>query len=239
MAYGLLLGKHAKYYAPLRNLELVALEYYDVGAPDIGAQLTNIVASNPDVVVVFAIEQTCCLAMKQLRERGMDKPIVGNGPIVATTLQEAFKGVFSIPPYTYCPAGNCNAWDLLPKEHPVVKVARPVATIYEKRYGEKYLGPLDPVIVLQNAVERALSADPTLLDKDVQTVRKALRDKLETTKNVVSDGGTYTMTPEDHNGYHRGSHVAVVHWENGKMLYDEQLTKAIKPLPLPPAEHYK
>ena len=118
-------------------------------------------------------------------------------------------------------------------------MARPVATIYEKRYGEKYLGPLDPVIVLQNAVERALSADPTLLDKDVQTVRKALRDKLETTKNVVSDGGTYTMTPEDHNGYHRGSHVAVVHWENGKMLYDEQLTKAIKPLPLPPAEHYK
>ena len=90
---GLLLGKHAKYYAPLRNLELVALEYYDVGASDIGAQLTNIMASNPDVFVVFGIEQTCCLAMKQLRERGMDKPIVGNGPIVATTLQEAFKGV--------------------------------------------------------------------------------------------------------------------------------------------------
>jgi branched-chain amino acid transport system substrate-binding protein len=244
IAYGKLMGKLAEYYAPMRGLEVVASEKYDFGKPDVGAQLSNIIAGKPDVLEVHMVEATGALAVKQLRERGVDAPISSNGSAATPSVEKAFKDVFSISPFLYCPVSKADIWRMLPKDSVEYKILEPIASAYETKYPtEKYgvvaqLGT-DGLTVFRDAAERALAADPNLLDKDLPLIRSALRDKMETIKNLNTGAGLYTMSPTNHNGVHPYSHWEVIHWENGKIVWDKDMHDKIKYFPPPPKSLYE
>jgi branched-chain amino acid transport system substrate-binding protein len=242
-AYGKLMGKLCEYYAPVLGFELVASEKYDHGNPDVGAQISNIIATKPDLVLLNMVEATGALALKQMRERGMNMPFMTNGSISAATLEKAFaKDVYSIPPYIYSGASRADVWSHFPKDSPDYKIMAPIAEAYEKQYGQYGVLPqlgMDSLFVLRDSVERALAEDPKLFDRDLPAVRTALRNQIEKTKNFVAGGGTYTMTADNHNGVHVGSHWAVVHWENGKRVADMELMKKVKLQERPPASFYE
>jgi branched-chain amino acid transport system substrate-binding protein len=244
VAYGKLMGRLAEYYAPMRQFEVVASEKYDFGNPDVGAQLSNIIAGKPDVLEVHMVEATGALAVKQLRERGVATPISSNGSAATASVEKAFKEVFSIAPYLYCPVSKADIWRMLPKDSVEYRILAPIASAYEAKYPtEKYgvvaqLGT-DALTVFRDAAERALAADPDLLDKDLQTIRNAFRDKIETTKNLNTGAGMYTMSPTNHNGVHPYSHWEVIHWENGKIVWDKDMHDKIKYFPPPPKSFYE
>jgi len=57
--------------------EIVATEFMEVGAPNIDTQVAKIRASNPDWVALWLFSPDPGLAMKKIREFGMDVPVIG------------------------------------------------------------------------------------------------------------------------------------------------------------------
>lgn len=226
-AFGKALYGMAERYAPMRGLKIVAAEKYDPAGTEFGAQISTIMAANPDAVAVYCAEMAGPLAMKQMREMGMDKPIVTNGAVNMKAVREAFKDTFSIPPYVYSVGAHPDVWWQLPKDSVEYKVLAPTAMRYEEKYKDRY-GWFQHIAVndmwlIMNAVERALDEDPNLLDHDLQTIRAAIRDNIETTKDLYTGGGILAVTPTNHNAVIPGTGTATFHWEHGEIVYDIEL----------------
>ncbi|OZV78237.1 hypothetical protein CA850_20750 [Micromonospora echinospora] len=64
---------------PEAGVELVATEFYDLGASDLRAQLAKVRAANPDAFVTFAEPPDCAQMLRQMRETGMTVPVYGRG----------------------------------------------------------------------------------------------------------------------------------------------------------------
>ncbi|HUF88204.1 MAG TPA: ABC transporter substrate-binding protein [Thermohalobaculum sp.] len=64
------------YWAELGG-EVVATEFMEVGAPNIDTQIAKMRASNPDWVALWLFSPDPGLAMKKIREFGMDVPVIG------------------------------------------------------------------------------------------------------------------------------------------------------------------
>lgn len=60
-----------------RGGEVVATEYMEVGAPNIDTQVAKIRASNPDWVALWLFSPDPGLAIRKVREFGMDVPVIG------------------------------------------------------------------------------------------------------------------------------------------------------------------
>jgi len=229
--------KNAVHFAPLRSLQILAAEQYDTTKTDFGPQIIKLMSTNPDVVMVYCSDMAGPLAMKQMREMGMNKPIISNGALNVKAVREAFKNTFSIPPYVYSSGSTPDVWWQLPKDSQEYKIISPIALMYEKKYGEKYGGihqlSYNALLVVKDSLERALNEDANLLSRDLKTFRTALRDKIETTKNFNTGAGIFTMTPKDHCGVHIGSPFAPFYWKDGEIVYATEL-KNITPSPPPP-----
>lgn len=229
--------KNAVLFAPKRDLHIVVAEQYDPTKTDFGPQIIKLMSGNPDAVMVYCSDMAGPLAMKQMREMGMDKPIISNGALNVKAVREAFKDVFSKPPYVYSSGSTPDVWWQLPKESYEYKMIAPIATAFEKKYGERYGGihqvAYNGLLLVKDSLERGLTEDPNLLNRDLNTIRTALRDKLETTKNFNTGAGIFTMTPKDHCGVHIGSPFAPFHWEKGEIVYDAKLRDIIPSSPPP------
>ncbi|MGD0235377.1 MAG: ABC transporter substrate-binding protein [Syntrophorhabdales bacterium] len=236
-AFGKALYDMAARYAPMRGLKIVAVEKYDPTGTDFGAQISALMKANPDAVCVYTADTAGPLAIKQMREMGMDKPVMTNGAINMKAIREAFKDAFSIPRYTYSAAQHADVWWQLPKESPEYKAVAPIASRYEKKYNEQYGWfqqiAINDLALIENAIDRGLKDDPNLLNRDVDTVRKVIRDKIETTKDLHTGGGILTLTPSNHNAVIPGTAMATFHFEKGKIVYDPELSK-VKLNPPPP-----
>lgn len=177
------------------------------------------------------------LAMKQMREMGFNNPIISNGALNVKAIREAFKNMFSIPPYVYMTGTHGDVWWQLPKDSQEYKIIAPIASAYEKKYGEKYGGihqvSCNGVMILKDSLERAFNDDPDLLNRDLKTIRTTIRDKIEATKNYNAGSGIFNNTPKDHCGIVVGSNFAPASWRNGEIVYLPELGK-IKISPPPP-----
>jgi len=238
-AFGKALYDNAVYYAPKRGLEIVAAEKYDPAGTDFGAQISTLMRANPDFVIVFCADMAGVLAMKQMREMGMNKPIVVNGAIVVKAIREAFKDTFSIPPYVYVSGSKPDVWWQLPKDSQDYKIIAPIASLYEKTFEDQFTGihgvAMSGLFLIKDGIERAINEDPNLLDRDLKTIQTVIRDKMEATKNLNTGMGIITMAPNDHCGMLPGSGFAPFHYEKGKNVYDLKLSD-LKPLAPPPTK---
>jgi branched-chain amino acid transport system substrate-binding protein len=238
--FGKDLYNYVKYFAPKRNLQILAAEEYDTSKTDFGPQIIKLMAGNPDAVVVYCSDMAGPLAMKQMREMGLNKPIIANGTLNVKAIREAFKDVFSIPPYVYMTGTHGDIWWQLPKDSQEYKVISPVASEYERKFGEKYGGihqvACNGINILGDSLERAFSADPDLLSRDLKTIRTKIRQKIEETKDFNAGSGIFNMAPNDHCGIVLGSNLCPVSWKNGEIVYLPELLKDYKVLPAPPAD---
>jgi branched-chain amino acid transport system substrate-binding protein len=99
------------------------------------------------------------------------------------------------------------------------KVAQDYIASYEKMYGNKPAtfgaNVFDAGLLLTRAIpEAAKKAKP-----GTPEFRSALRDSLETTKELVGTQGVYNMTPADHSGFdERGRVLITVKDGNWRLL---------------------
>ncbi|WP_029029796.1 ABC transporter substrate-binding protein [Salinarimonas rosea] len=166
-----------------RGGEIIAEDFFMMGDTDFSAQIARLDAVDPapDGVFISAIPSEAGLTVRQIREAGIDMPIV-SGDGFDTQL------VATVP-------GPEHANDVFFSTHTYLADDRPEVQAFIDAYTEHFgnapensFAPLgyDAVGLIANAIEQAGSAEPS-----------AIRDALAATRDYPAVTGTISYTREN------------------------------------------
>jgi branched-chain amino acid transport system substrate-binding protein len=193
--------------AQARGIKIVASERYNRTDTSVIGQVLKIVSARPDAVLVAGSGTPAALPQKTLKERGYAGAIYQtHGVANADFLRVGGKDVEG----TLLPAGPVLVAAALPASNPVQKVAMEYVSKYEAAHGKGSVSTFgahawDAGILLQHAVPAALKkAQP-----GTPAFRAALRDALESVREVPGAHGVFNMSPQDHLGFDERAAVMV------------------------------
>ena len=182
------------------GIKLIANERFQRGDQSVIGQAAKIIAANPDAVLVGAAGGPTVLPHTTLVERGYKgKVYQTHGAATPDFVRLGGKAVEG----TVMAASLMLVLDQVPDSNVSKKMATEYIAAYEKIYGTKPAtfgaNVYDAGLLLQHAVpEAAKKAKP-----GTPAFRAALRDALESTKELVGTQGVYNMTAQDHSGFDR------------------------------------
>jgi len=205
--------------APLATagISMNTVERFQRTDTSVTGQTLKLVAANPDAVLVVGSGTPAVLPQASLRERGYKGKIyqthgVANRDFLRVGGKQVEGAVF--------PVGPMLLAEELPDSHPSKRAALDYVNAYEKVHGKDSRSTFgahawDAALLLGNAVPQALKkAKP-----GTPEFRKALRDAIETTKELPASHGVFTMSPSDHNGLDQRARVMVrVEGGNWKLM---------------------
>ena len=193
--------------AELRKIRIVANERFNRPDTSVTGQVLKILSAKPDAVLIGGAGTPAALPQKTLREKGYKGVIYQtHGVANSDFLRVGGKDVEG----TFLPAGPVLVAAQLPDSNPIKKIALDYVSRYEAAHGKGSATTFgahtwDAAILLANAIPAALKkAQP-----GTREFRKALRDALEGTRNVVGAHGVYNMSPQDHVGLDQRARVMV------------------------------
>ena len=198
--------------AEVRKLSLVAKEGFSRTDTSVIGQVLKVLAAKPDAVLIGGAGTPAALPQKTLRERGYKGPIYQtHGVANSDFLRVGGKDVEG----TLLPAGPVLVAEQLPGDNPIRKAAMAYVGKYEAAHGKGSVSGFgayawDAGLLLQNAVPAALK----VAQPGSKEFRQALRDALESTRNVVASHGIFNMSAADHLGLDQRARV-MVKIENG------------------------
>ena len=163
--------------------KVVAAESYSEGDQDFRAQLTKIRARKPDAIYVPGYYSEAGLIARQMRQLGMDQPILGpdgfDSPKLFEIGGDAILGSYFTNHY------SSETED---------EVAEHFLESYRAKYGQDPDGfaalGYDAALILFDALERAGDGAFT---KNLGAARAAIRDALADTKDIKVVTGTLTL----------------------------------------------
>jgi branched-chain amino acid transport system substrate-binding protein len=180
------------------GIRLVANERFQRTDQSVIGQATKIIAANPDAVLVGAAGGPTVLPHTTLVERGYKGAIYQtHGAATPDFVRLGGKAVEG----AVMAASLMLVLDQVPESNPAKKTATDYIVAYEKMYGTKPAtfgaNVFDAGLLLQRAVpEAARKAKP-----GTEEFRVALRDALESIRDLVGTQGVYNMSPQDHAGF--------------------------------------
>ena len=186
------------------GLKLVANERFQRSDQSVIGQAAKIIGANPDSVLVGAAGGSTVLPQTTLVERGYKGRVYQtHGAATPDFVRLGGKNVEG----TVMAASLMLVLDQIADANPSKKVAQDYIAAYEKLYGSKPAtfgaNVYDAGLLLQHAVpEAAKKAKP-----GTPEFRAALRDALESTRELVGTQGVYNMTPHDHAGFDKRGRV--------------------------------
>jgi branched-chain amino acid transport system substrate-binding protein len=202
--------------APLRKITVVANERFTRTDTSVTGQVLKLIAANPDAILIAGSGTPAALPQKTLRERGYRGKIyqthgVANGDFLRVCGRDC-EG-------TFLPVGPMLVATQLPDSNPIKKSALTYVTKYTAAFNKDTLSTFgghawDASLLLQDAAKKAvLKAKP-----GTKEFRAALRDALETIKDLPVSHGIVNMSPTDHQGLDQRSRV-MVRIEKGAWKY--------------------
>ncbi len=211
--WGDLMYKATDHHAASHGYSLVTNERYARADTSVTGQVLKIIAANPDAVVVGATGTGAALPHTALVERGYKGQIYhSHGTVNAEFIKVGGKLVEGAIATT----GPLMVAEDLPADHPSRAVSADFVKRYEASFGPGARNALsgyshDGVKLLEAAIPIALQkAQP-----GTPEFRLAMRDALESVKNVVGAHGIYSMSADNHNGLDDRARV-LVRVENGR-----------------------
>jgi branched-chain amino acid transport system substrate-binding protein len=180
------------------GITLTGTEYFQRADTSTTAQCLKTVAANPDAVLVASAGASTVLPQTTLVDLGYKGKIYQtHGAASPDFLKLGGAKVEG----TILAASLMLVLDQIDDSNPVKKMAVTYIDAYKKLYGAAPAtfgaNVYDAGLLLANAVPvAAKSAKPGTIE-----FRKALRDALEQTKEVIGTQGVYNMTPQDHSGF--------------------------------------
>jgi branched-chain amino acid transport system substrate-binding protein len=180
------------------GIKLIVNERFQRTDQSVLGQATKIVAANPDAVLIGAAGGPTVLPHTTLVERGYKGQIYQtHGAATPDFVRLGGKNVDG----AVMAASLMLVLDQISDANPSKKQALDYIAAYEKMYGAKPAtfgaNVFDAGLLLQRAVPEALKkAKP-----GTPEFRTALRDALESVKDLVGTQGVYTMTAQDHSGF--------------------------------------
>jgi branched-chain amino acid transport system substrate-binding protein len=193
--------------AALKGIQIIANERYNRTDTSVTGQVLKIVAAKPDAVLIAASGTPAVLPQRALKERGYTgKFYQTHGVANNDFLRVGGKDVEG----TFLPSGPVLVAAQLPADHPLKKSSADYVARYEKANGAGSVSTFgghawDAGKRMEAAVGPALKkAKPGTVE-----FRAALRDALETVKEVAGAHGVFNMSPTDHLGLDQRARVMV------------------------------
>jgi branched-chain amino acid transport system substrate-binding protein len=177
--------------APKAGIEVVADETFNPGDTDMTAQLTKIKNTDAEAIVIWTAGKEAAIIAKNVKDLGIELPVYGSHGIAR---REFIDGAGEAAEGVKFAAGKI----LLPEAYGEGSEAYTVATDFIARYTEAYGDApstfaghaYDALYLIVEAARR--------IDGDVTPA--ALRDEIESTSGFIGIGGTFSLSPDDHNG---------------------------------------
>lgn len=215
--YGELWLKAMQGAADAKGIKLTAIERYQRNDTSVTGQALKIMAANPDAVLVAGSGTPAVLPQATLVERGYKGKIYQTHGIANRDfLRVGGKSVEG----TIFPVGPMLLAEQLPDSHPSKKPALDYIKLYEGAHGVNSRSTFgghayDAYLLLTRAVPEAMKkAKPGTAE-----FRAALRDALETVKELPATHGVFSMSPANHNGFDaRAAVMATISGGDWKLL---------------------
>ncbi|MDI6693069.1 MAG: ABC transporter substrate-binding protein [Anaerosomatales bacterium] len=198
--------------APAAGVTIVADETFNPGDTDMSSQLTKIRAAKPDAVLMWNAGKEAALIAKGMKQLGMTQPLFG-GP--GNGRKEFIQGAGDGAEGFRFAAGKILVPSAYGTDTEAYKVATEFIDSYTAKYGES------PDIFAGHAYDAFLIVVDALKRIEGDATPAKLRDAIEQTKGLVGVGGTFTYSPQDHNGLTE-SELVLYRVENGAWVLDEQ-----------------
>lgn len=199
--------------AEAAGIAITALERYAPPDTSVSSQVLKIMSTTPDAVLVVGAGTAAVLPHITLRERGFKGPIYQtHGATSKDLIRVGGKAVEG----AIMPAGPMMVAELLEDANPAKQPALQYVTSYEKKYGpdtRTQFGAhaFDALQVLQRVVPIALKkAKP-----GTPEFRLALKNALESEKEIPVSHGVINYTAESHSGFDQRGYV-MLSVANGK-----------------------
>jgi branched-chain amino acid transport system substrate-binding protein len=196
------------------GIKVIANERYNQRDTSVTGQVVKLMAAKPDAIMVAGVAADAALPHTQLVDAGFKGTIYHtHGSASGAFIQIGAKkveGALIVGPLLIVP-------DEIPDSFPSKKTTVEYVATYEKQFGSRPpifgAGTYDAGLMLLTAIpEAAKKGKP-----GSQEFRTALRDVLESSKDLVTSQGVVTMTQQDHSGYdHRGRVLVTV--KDGKFV---------------------
>jgi len=190
------------------GINVVAGERYNRTDTSVTAQALKIIAAAPDAVFVGASGTASALPHVTLKDQGFSGRIYHtHGTVAKAFIDAGGKAVEG----AMMPTGPVVAAADLPDDNPVKKVSLDFIQKYEAKWGKGSANPLagyawDAMLLLDAAATEALKkAKPGTAE-----FRVAMRDALQSGKDVPGTNAVYRYTPTDHYGVDDRARVMVI-----------------------------
>lgn len=213
-AFGDLMYNSLVETATAAGIKVTANERYARSDSSVTAQTLRVLAGRPDAIMIGGTGTPGALPFIALKERGYKGPLYGNHGLISPdflrVVGDAAEGVI-------CPTGPVTAAEQLPESNPIRKVSLDFRAAYQKANGQAVNDAFAPYafdgwMVFLDAAKRALA---TGAKPGTAEYRKALREAIFTTKEVVATHGVYNYTPADRHGVDQRARI-VVQLEKGQ-----------------------
>jgi len=197
-SWGDLWVKEFKAHAEPLGLTMVADERYARADTSVAGQTLKLIAQKPDAVLVAASGTAAALPVIALRERGYKGPIYQtHGAVTRDFIRIAGKHAEGV----IFTSGPVVAAAVQPDSSATKAPGVAYTKAYEAKFGEGSVNQFgahmyDVFQILERAVPVALkTAKP-----GTQAFREALRQALESEKDMAASQAVYNFTPTDHYG---------------------------------------
>jgi branched-chain amino acid transport system substrate-binding protein len=190
------------------GIEVTTGERYNRTDTSVTAQVLKVMATSPDAVLVGASGTASALPQITLKDQGFTGPIYHtHGAVVKAFIEAAGKAGEG----ALLPTGPMVAAAELPDSNPIKPVALDFIAKYEAKWGKGTASPVagyawDAMILVDAAAKEAVkTAKP-----GTPEFRAALRDALQSGREVAGTNAVYKYTAEDHYGVDERARVLVV-----------------------------
>jgi branched-chain amino acid transport system substrate-binding protein len=194
--------------AQVRKIKLVASERFNRTDTTVTGQVLKILSAKPDAILIGGAGTPAALPQRSLKEKGFKGVIyqthgVANNDFLRVCGKDC-EG-------TVLPTGPVLVAAQLPADNPIKKPALEYVSRYEAVHGKGSVNAFgayawDAGLLLANAAPRALKkAQP-----GTREFRAALREALETTKDLAGAHGVFNTSPRDHLGLDQRARVVVM-----------------------------
>lgn len=194
--------------ATKEGIKVVAGERYNRTDTSVTAQALKIIASSPDTVFIGASGTAAALPHVTLKDQGFNGRVYHtHGTVAKAFIDAGGKAVEG----AMMPTGPVVAAADLPDSNPIKKVSLDFIAKYEGKWGKGSANPIagyawDAMLLVEAAATEALKkAKP-----GTPEFRVALRDALQSGKDVAGTNAVYRFTPTDHYGVDERARVMVV-----------------------------
>ena len=206
-------GAHTEFkkMASKYGIEAVIEDEFEVTVKDAKPMLTRVKKENPEAIIVWGTVQESSVVIKNIRELGIELPIVGSHAIGSEQLIQLAGNAANNVVF---PSGKLIVADQLKDTDPQKEVLLKYKKMYEEKYnkGVSLFGahPWDAFFMLKEAVEKK-GTDP-----------KGIKDYFENDLGeYVGLNGIFKISPKNHNGLTTESSLVMVRIKDGKWTSEE------------------